>query len=52
MEAAAREAGIAAGQFARRGQANEWAVSRLMADRYTQQLNEEKRSCEAKVRTR
>ncbi|MEV0382453.1 hypothetical protein [Nonomuraea sp. NPDC050643] len=41
LHAAANEA---AEKFAARGEADEWAVSRLMADRYAQQLDaEEKR---------
>lgn len=41
LKTAACAANQAAERFAARGEADEWAISRLMADRYTRQLTEE-----------
>lgn len=44
LQAAARAAKHAAARFTERGQTDEAAISELMADRYTDQLTETKRS--------
>lgn len=43
LQTAARAAEQAAAVFAARGQADEWAVSQLMANRYKQQLRDKEK---------